>query len=184
MTKDKQRKPEIGIVIKQDILENQAKYSYLSIGTNLGNKKFNIEKTKFLLNQNNIKIIKISNIYETFVSPNFKDPNFFDLIVKVKTYKNPIELFKIIKSIEKLLGRKKSPKNSPRICDIDIIDYNGIKFRNSYLQIPHPKMKDREFVLIPLMEVCSNWIYPRSKLKISSIINKICKNTLRSIKIV
>ena len=96
-------------MIKQDILENQAKYSYLSIGTNLGNKKFNIEKTKFLLNQNNIKIIKISNIYETFASPNFNDPKFFNLIVKVKTYKSPIELFKIIKSIEKLLGRKKSP---------------------------------------------------------------------------
>ena len=171
-------------MIKQGILENQVKYSYLSIGTNLGNKKINIEKTKFLLNQNNIKIVKISNIYETLAIPNIEDPKFFNLVVKVKTYKSPIQLFKIIKSIEKNLGRKKSTKNSPRVCDIDIIDYNGIKFKNSYLQIPHPKMKERDFVLIPLMEVCCNWVYPRSKVKITSIINKISKNNLRYIKIV
>ena len=170
-------------MINQGILENQVKYSYISIGSNLGNKKKNIEKAKFLINQKYIKIIKVSSIYETLAWPNNKDPKFFNLVIKIETFLNPIQLFKCLKSIEKKLGRKKAPKNSPRICDIDIIDYNGTKFKNSYLQIPHPRMKKRDFVLIPLMEICSNWTYPRSKLKISSIINKISENNLTSIKI-
>ena len=170
-------------MINQDILENQVKYSYISIGSNLGNKKKNIEKAKFLINQKYIKIIKVSSIYETFAWPNKKDPKFFNLVIKVKTFLNPIQLFRFLKSIEKKMGRKKAPKNSPRICDIDIIDYNGTKFKNSYLQIPHPRMKKRDFVLIPLMEICNNWTYPRSKMKISSIINNISKNNLTSIKI-
>ena len=170
-------------MINQDILENQVKYSYISIGSNLGNKKKNIEKAKFLINQKYIKIIKVSSIYETFAWPNKKDPKFFNLVIKVKTFLNPIQLFRFLKSIEKKMGRKKAPKNSPRICDIDIIDYNGTRFKNSYLQIPHPRMKKRDFVLIPLMEICSNWTYPRSKTKISTIINNISKNNLTSIKI-
>ena len=170
-------------MINQDILENQVKYSYISIGSNLGNKKKNIEKAKFLINQKYIKIIKVSSIYETFAWPNKKDPKFFNLVIKVKTFLNPIQLFRFLKSIEKKMGRKKAPKNSPRICDIDIIDYNGTKFKNSYLQIPHPRMKKRDFVLIPLMEICSNWTYPRSKMKISTIINNISENNLTSIKI-
>ncbi len=170
-------------MINQDILENQVKYSYISIGSNLGNKKKNIEKAKFLINQKYIKIIKVSSIYETFAWPNKKDPKFFNLVIKVKTFLNPTQLFRFLKSIEKKMGRKKAPKNSPRICDIDIIDYNGTKFKNSYLQIPHPRMKKRDFVLIPLMEICSNWTYPRSKMKISTIINNISENNLTSIKI-
>ena len=170
-------------MINQGILENQVKYSYISIGSNLGNKKKNIEKAKFLINQKYIKIIKVSSIYETFAWPNKKDPKFFNLVIKVKTFLNPTQLFRFLKSIEKKMGRKKAPKNSPRICDIDIIDYNGTRFKNSYLQIPHPRMKKRDFVLIPLMEICNNWTYPRSKMKISTIINNISENNLTSIKI-
>ena len=170
-------------MINQGILENQVKYSYISIGSNLGNRKKNIEKAKFLINQKYIKVVKISRIYETLAWPNKNDPKFFNLVIKVETFLNPTQLFKCLKLIEKKMGRKKTPKNSPRICDIDIIDYNGAKFKNSFLQIPHPRMKKRDFVLIPLMEICNNWTYPRSKMKISSIINNISKNNLTSIKI-
>tara|TARA_B100000579_G_scaffold119213_1_gene95914 strand:+ start:347 stop:862 length:516 start_codon:yes stop_codon:yes gene_type:complete len=170
-------------VINRDILENQVKYSYISIGSNLGNRKGNIEKAKFLINQNHIKIIKISSIYESLAWPNNNDPKFFNLVIKVSTFLNPTELLRSLKFIEKKMGRKKAPKNSPRICDIDIIDYNGKKFKNSYLEIPHPRMKKRDFVLLPLMEICSNWTYPRSKMKISSILNNISEKNLTSIKI-
>ena len=97
-------------MINQGILENQVKYSYISIGSNLGNKKKNIEKAKFLINQKYIKIIKISSIYETLAWPNKKDPKFFNLVIKVKTFLNPIQLFRFLKSIEKKMGRKKALK--------------------------------------------------------------------------
>ena len=184
MIRDKQKKQKTGIEKKQDFLENQVKYSFIAIGSNLGNKKNNIEKTKYLLKKYRIEIIKSSSIYETYAWPNRNDPKFYNLVLKIKTKLNPVKLFKILKNIEKHLGRKKSIKNSPRVCDIDIIDYNGINFKNSFLEIPHPEMRKRDFVLLPLMEVCNNWIYPGLNIKISSLINKISKNSFTSIKII
>ena len=168
----------------QDFLESLVKYSYISIGSNLGDKKKIIEKAKYLINKKKIKIVKCSSTYETYAWPNKNDPKFYNIVLKIKTNLNPVRLFKVLQYIEKSLGRKKSKKNSPRSCDIDIIDYRGIKFKNSYLEIPHPRMKRRDFVLLPLMEICNNWTYPGVNIKISSLINKISKKNLTFIKII
>ena len=121
-------------MIKQDILENQVNIIYLGIGSNLGNKKLNIEKAKFELIQNNINILKSSSFYKSLSWPNTKNPKFLNIVIKVNTNLNPIELLEKCKKIETYLGRKKSPKNSPRVCDIDILDYNRIikKKRNIF----------------------------------------------------
>ena len=110
---------------KQDILENQANTAFLGIGSNLGNKKKNIEKAKLLLENEQIKIIKSSNIYETYAWPNKNEPKFYNIVVKIITKLKPMKLFYIIKNIEKKLGRKKDLLNKPRTCDIDILDYKG-----------------------------------------------------------
>ena len=94
-------------MIKQDISENLANIAFLSIGSNLGSKKVNIEKAKFLLEKNSIKIIKSSNFYETYAWPNKNDPKFYNVVIKIITKLQPIKLFSIIKDIEKKLGRKK-----------------------------------------------------------------------------
>ena len=85
-------------MIKQDISENQVNISYLSIGSNLGNKKRNIEKAKYLLEKNQVKIIKTSSIYETFSWPNKNHPKFYNVVVKITTNLKPIKLFFIIKN--------------------------------------------------------------------------------------
>ena len=115
-------------MIKQDISENRVNISYLSIGSNLGNKKRNIEKAKYLLEKNQVKIIKTSSIYETFSWPNKNHPKFYNVVVKITTNLKPIKLFFIIKNIEKKLGRKKAKINDPRTCDIDILDYKGLNY--------------------------------------------------------
>ena len=106
------------------MLEKQANTVFLGIGSNLGNKKMNIEKAKFKLSQKKIIIEKVSNYYESFSWPNTKDPKFLNIIIKIITIKSPKNLLKLCKKIERDLGRKKGSKNSPRICDIDIIDYS------------------------------------------------------------
>ena len=111
---------------KQDILENQANTAYLSIGSNLGNRIVNIEKTKFLLNDLKINILQTSNFYKTKSWPNENFPYYLNIILYVNTKLNLINLYNRVKYIEKLLGRIKSKKNSPRICDIDIIDFNSL----------------------------------------------------------
>ncbi len=173
-------------MIKQDILENQANIAYLAIGSNVGNKRRNIEKTKSFLEESQIKIVKSSSIYETNSWPNKNHPKFYNIVIKIITKLKPINLFFTIKKIEKKLGRKKSKINAPRTCDIDILDYKGQNYKlssnNNKLLIPHPRLHNRNFVLFPLFEIEKNWKHPLKKTKIHDLIEKLDNSSLYSIK--
>ncbi len=161
--------------------ENQVKVIYLGIGSNLGNRKKNIEMTKFKLLASNVKILESSSYYESLSWPNQNDPKFINIIVKVKTQYAPLELIQKCKNIEKEMGREKSPKNSPRICDIDIIDYKN-KEINRGLILPHPRMHTRNFVLLPLFEIDKDWKHPVLKHNIKKLILLLPNSDIRSIK--
>ena len=173
-------------MIKQDISENRAKFVYLSIGSNLGNKKLNIEKVKFQIEKNDIKIESCSSFYESNSWPNNTFPKYFNIVLKAKTFFKPHNLLKKIKEIEILIGRKLSFKNYPRICDIDIIDYDQkvlkINNDNQKLIIPHPKLHERNFVLLPLYEIEKDWLHPKKNRKISELLRDLDASNLRSIK--
>ena len=167
----------------QDISEDPARVVYLGIGSNLGIRKKNIEKAKFLLKKNNIKFISVSNFYETPSWPNPKYPKYLNIILKTLCYHDPLNLLNICKKIEFSLGRKKSKKNFPRICDIDIIDYHGMKLNiKSKLNLPHKRMHKRNFVLIPLFEIEKNWKHPSKKLDIRTLISLLPMDDITSIK--
>ncbi len=188
MIKDIQKKREIGIVKKQDTLENRAKVVYLGLGSNLGNRRSNLEKAKFLLNKDNIQIISSSSFYETESWPNNNFPKYYNIVIKIKTTLSPFLLLNKIKIIEKKLGRKIEKRNHPRICDIDILDYSNkvlnLTFKKLQLQIPHPRLHCRDFVLLPLYEINKNWKHPKFNENIRKIILKNGFNNLRSIKII
>ena len=84
MIKEQPKKTEIGIVIKQDILENQVRSIFIGIGSNLGNRKKNIENAKFQLIKNDIKILKSSSYYESLSWPNQKNPKFLNIVFRQK----------------------------------------------------------------------------------------------------
>jgi len=168
-------------VIKQDILENQANTAYLGIGSNLGNRITYIEKAKSYLIQNKINLISISRYYETPSWPNVKNPKFINVILKVKCKHKPMDLLKLCKSIEVKLGRKKTPKNSPRECDIDIIDFDGLILKDK-LNLPHKLMHKRNFVLFPLFEIEKKWFHPIKKVDVKKLIFSLPNNDIRSIK--
>ena len=168
-------------MIKQGISENQVKLVYLGIGTNLGNKFLNIEKAKSYLYENNIQLINSSSYYETPSWPNPRFPKFINIIVKIRTKLDYLELFYICKKIETKLGRKNSPKNSPRICDIDIIDFDN-KIIKKEIQTPHKLMHIRNFVLFPLFEIDKNWKHPVLKKNIKKLIFSLPIKDIRSIK--
>jgi len=171
-------------VKKQDISENLVNQAYLAIGSNLGNKISNIEITKFELEKYKIKIIKSSSNYISESWPNPSMPNYINIIIKIKTNLRPLELLKICNLIELKLGRIRLKKNAPRTCDIDIIDYNKkiLNEKNSKLILPHPRMNERNFVLLPLFEVDKSWKHPKSKINIVNLINSLPVKDLRSIK--
>ena len=171
------------------MLEKQAKKIYLGLGSNLGNKKKNIEFAKFLLQQNNkFTIVKTSSFYKTKSYPNYKDPFFLNIVIEGKTILKPLDLFIFIKQIEFMLGRKKSFKNAPRVCDIDILDYDQkvfkIENKNDFIYIPHPRLHQRNFVLLPLFEISKTWIYPKKNKKISDLLVNLGTNNLRTIKLI
>ena len=165
----------------QDILENQAKSIYLAIGSNLGNRFENIEKAKFKLSQNNIRILRSSSYYESLSWPNPKSPKFLNVVLNVKTDLKPLKLLSKCKEIEIDLGRKKTKKNSPRECDIDIIDYLNKEISGKII-LPHPRMHLRNFVLLPLFEINKNWMHPISKQHIKYLIFSLPNRDIRSIK--
>ena len=183
MIKEQQKKIEIGTVKNQDISENPVKIVYLGIGSNLGVRMENIEKAKFQLRENNIKLISVSNFYETRSWPNPNYPKYLNIILKIVCNHDPLSLLNICKKIEINLGRKNSKKNSPRICDIDIIDFHGLKLNiKSKLNLPHKRMHKRNFVLIPLFEIEKNWKHPSKKLDIKTLISLLPMDDITSIK--
>ena len=168
-------------MIKQDILEKQAKTVYLGIGSNLGNRIKNIEDAKLRLFKNNINILKSSSYYETLSWPNPNHPKFYNIVLEAITKLNENDLLKICKKIEKSLGRKSSYKNAPRVCDIDILDYNK-KTSKININLPHPRLHRRNFVLIPLFEINKEWRHPKTKQHIKSLIFSLSNRDIRSIK--
>ncbi len=163
------------------MLENRVNSIYLGIGSNLGNRKINIEKAKFNLIKNDIKIIRSSNYFESLSWPNEKNPKYLNIILEIVTNFSPTNLLKVCKEIEIILGRKKRAKNSPRECDIDIIDYKS-KIINHQIILPHPNMHTRNFVLFPLFELNKDWRHPITKLHIKRLISLLSDRDIRSIK--
>ena len=168
-------------MIKLDTLENQANIIYLGIGSSLGNRKLNIEKTKFNLIENNINILETSSYYESLSWPNPNNPKFLNIVLKINAKLTPLNLLKICKKIEKKIGRKKSYKNAPRECDIDILDFNNNVIKSNII-LPHPRMHTRNFVLFPLFELNKDWIHPSLKRDIKKLINALPKKSITSIK--
>ena len=154
---------------------------YLAVGSNLGNRKKNIEKAKYRMIQNEINIVQSSNYYESLSWPDIKNPKFLNIVLKIKTNLTPLNLIRKCKEIEKSLGRKRAPKNSPRVCDIDIIDYNKKLIKNGLI-IPHPRLHKRNFVLLPLFELDKNWRHPFLKKHIKKLIFSLSNEDIRSIK--
>ena len=169
---------------KQDTSENLVNQAYLSIGSNLGNKISNTEITKFELEKYKIKILKSSSNYISESWPDPAMPNYINIIVKIETNLAPLDLLKVCNLIELKLGRIRSKKNAPRTCDIDIIDYNKkiLDEKNSKLILPHPRMTERNFVLLPLFEIDKSWVHPIFKTNIVNLIKSLPVKDLRSIK--
>ena len=161
--------------------ENLVNTIYLGIGSNLGNRRKNIELAKFKLIQNDIRIHKSSNIYESLSWPNPNKPKFFNIILEISSNLPPLKLIDTCKEIEIDLGRKKRSKNAPRECDIDIIDYYNQKIKGKII-LPHPRMHERNFVLLPLYELNKDWKHPILKQPIKKLILSLSNKDLRSIK--
>ncbi len=154
---------------------------HINIGSNLDSKygtKFkNISIAINLLIDSKLKIKRISNFYETPSYPNKKLPRFANIGLLAKYDFDHAKLIKEISLIEKKIGRVKSKKNDPRVCDIDIIDFNGLIRANKLLKLPHPRSHIRNFVLYPIKEIDPKWTHPIFKKNVDFLINELSQNS-------
>ncbi|KJS22321.1 MAG: 2-amino-4-hydroxy-6-hydroxymethyldihydropteridine pyrophosphokinase [Clostridiaceae bacterium BRH_c20a] len=128
--------------------------AYLGLGSNLGDKKTNVTTALEMLYKNPlIEVLKISSFYET--EPiGFKEQDWFlNVVVKVETLVEPYKLLSFCQAIEDHLQRKRLIRWGPRTMDVDVLLYENFSSEDPILTIPHPRMTERAFVLVPLEEI-------------------------------
>lgn len=127
---------------------------FIGIGSNLGNRRDNINKALELLKSHSgIVIEKFSSIIETEPIGGPAQGKYLNAVVKIQASLSPKELLKILQDIENQLGRVRAVKNAPRTIDLDILLFGELIFNERCLTIPHPRMFERYFVLKPLLEI-------------------------------
>lgn len=130
---------------------------YLGLGSNIGDSKRNIESALSLLSKK-VNILNKSSYYET-EPVGFKDqPWFLNIVIEGETDLMPRELLDFTQSIERDMKRVKTILNGPRIIDVDILIYGDIKMESEDLIIPHPRMHERAFVMVPLFEIAPSLV--------------------------
>ena len=150
---------------------------HINIGSNLdskyGSRFENINLASSLLVESKVKILKISNFYETPSYPNQRFPKFLNVGMVINYENNFHKLLHLFKIIKKKLGRIRSKRNDPRIIDIDIIDFKKKVKKTTELTLPHPKCHLRNFVLYPILQIDPNWSHPILKKNVQILINKL-----------
>ena len=134
---------------------------YLGLGSNLGDRQANMEKALKLLGDTS-QIELASSIYETEPVGYVEQPMFLNAVCRGQTELGPLQLLSLVKGIEASLGRVSSFPNAPRTIDVDIIFYGDMIMQTPELTIPHPRLEERAFVLIPLLEIAPDLRHPVS----------------------
>ena len=134
--------------------------TYLSLGSNVGDRAENIARAVSALGTYGICVTKQSSLYETEPVELTAQPWFLNCALKLDTEKMPRQLIAWILALEKGMGRQRKQKNGPRTIDIDIVFFGGSIIKLPSLTVPHPKMHERRFVLEPLTEIAAEARHP------------------------
>jgi len=134
--------------------------AYLGLGSNLGDRQANLDRALELLSQR-LRLEKISSIYDSEPVGDVEQPRFLNLVCEASTHLTPQGLLALAKGIESKLGRV-GPSGAPRTIDIDILLYGDQVIETPELVIPHPRLAERAFVLVPLVEIAPDLVHPVS----------------------
>ncbi len=151
----------------------------IALGANLpsqhGTPKQTLLKALETLRSRSVKVLAVSPVYLTAPVPISNQPWYHNAVALIKTHLLPQDLLKLLQEIEIDFGRIRTVRNAPRVLDLDILDYQGKQIFEQGLELPHPRMTDRAFVLYPLRDIVPDWRHPVSREAVSSLIQNLPK---------
>ena len=154
---------------------------YIGIGTNQGDKFENINKAITLIEYiDSTKIVSKSSLYLTKPFGLLEQDDFFNMVIEVSTEKDLKSFFSELQKVEEKIGRTKTIKWGPRKIDLDILFFNNQIYSDEEITIPHKGIAERDFVLIPLREIASDFIHPALNEKIADICNTVSQKQIIS----
>ncbi len=152
---------------------------YLSLGSNIGDREAMLRSAIEALNAAGITVHRRSSIYETEPMDVRAQPWFLNMAVECQTDLFPLQLLARLKKIEAQLGRRKTIAKGPRVIDIDIIFYGNFVIKTPALEIPHPRFRERRFVLAPLAELAPDLRDPVTKRTMADLLPKTATQKVR-----
>lgn len=144
---------------------------YFCLGSNLGDRRAHLEFGISALADNGVEIVRRSSIYETEPVELEDQPWFLNQVVAGRTELPPRDLLAVCKRIEQDAGRRATVRFGPRVLDIDLLLYKGMVTREPDLVIPHPRMLNRRFVLVPLLEIAPHIRDPESGRSLAQVLS-------------
>ena len=143
---------------------------YLALGSNLGDKLQHLKDAVGRLAKAGLEVTAVSSVYETKAMYKTDQPDFYNIVLEARTGVLPRVLLRRLQTIERELGRRRVVANGPRTIDIDILLYGRFVIRAQDLEVPHPRMEERRFVLEPLAEIAPALRHPVSKRSIAELL--------------
>lgn len=154
------------------------KHIFIQVGSNLGDRKANLEKARFLIERQAGNIISSSSIYETEPWGLISQPHFLNQALQITSNQSPINLLHTLLEIEQTIGRKRLVRWGPRLIDIDLLFYGQEILDSEELQLPHPRIPERLFVLAPLQEIAPTFNHPLYKKSINCLLKESVDQTM------
>ena len=145
---------------------------YLSLGSNIGDREENLRAAIDELPHVGVGITKVSSFYETEPVDLREQPWFLNCVVEAETHFDPFLLLRALREIETKMGSEKLVAKGPRLMDIDILLYGTETIDTPELQVPHPRMHLRRFVLVPLSEIAPEAVYPGLKKTVKQLLEE------------
>jgi len=155
------------------------KIAYLGLGSNLGDRNANLVDAITRLAGESVRVLRTSSIWETEPRDVRDQPWFLNQVIEVESDLLPHQLFQRIQRIEREMGRQRRTPKGPRLIDIDILLYGSAVVQSDDLEIPHPRMTERRFVLEPLAELAPDLRHPVSGRSIRELLTDVAEQSAK-----